>query len=376
MIKFSQLIDKFQYPPRIRAKLSTMHASIITYAIVHFQNTLKFKTTIVYVLNLSTYYCISGDTIPKSWNFNNPLDNVPDVDPDIMYNRIGNRYLSLRDIDWDVSECDDKHVISVQTSRPTKNLIDQSSGSTTNLPTPKEDLYIRPPVIPQFDVKKPWLHEYVNGQEYMIYTSLPLIPENQSQISVTTDISRLKPSDFLNLFPNHCIHTRSPAMYEPYGDLDYDPVLGVIFPISGFTLADVKDNILRYPHIYKLLRYLDDKYVSFYQYIELDGEIHKVLDVWNDIPDSRYIPKSSEYVKEYVVRRFLLERDKLHLNHKSRLYGTLEPFLTLFMPACDYVQYGYSDALGLATQCVQSRISYKQSRNPILQMIKAVNQAI
>ena len=111
MIKFSQLIDKFQYPPRIRAKLSTMHASVITYAIAHFQNTLKFKPTIVYVLNLSTYYCISGDTIPKSWDFNNPLDNVPDVDPDIMYNRIGNRYLSLRDIDWDVSECDDKHVI-------------------------------------------------------------------------------------------------------------------------------------------------------------------------------------------------------------------------------------------------------------------------
>ena len=297
---------------------------------------------------------------------------MPVVPDDSIFDVLGSLYLNLADIEWDVVESNSS-IDFQETVESTSSMVTcKSSTMRQAAPTPKEDLYIRPPMIPQFDVTKPWLQEVVNGQEYVIYTSLPVIPENQSQISVTTDISKMKSSDLLNLFPNRCIHTRAAVMYEPYGDLAFDENLGVIFPIEGFTHDEVRDNIIRYPHLYKLMRVVDGKFVSFYQNIELNGELHDVLQVWNELPDSKYIPKSTEYIKEYVVRRFLLERDKLHTENKWALYGTLEPFLTLFMESEKYAAYGYKDSLMLASQCVKSRVSYKQSRNPIL---RAVNYA-
>jgi hypothetical protein len=51
------------------------------------------------------------------------------------------------------------------------------------------------------------------------------------------------------------------------------------------------------------------------------------------------------------------------------MYGTLKPFLTLFMPPEMYIQYGFNDVVDISRQCVLSRVSYKQSRNPILKRL-------
>ncbi len=371
-IKFTQIPDKFKYPAKCKGALSTKHSEIVTYVVDHFRNSIKYKNQVITALNTASYYAVSDDTWPESWNLNDPLQSMPVVPDDSIFDVLGSLYLNLADIEWDVVESNSS-IDFQETIESTSSMVTcKSSTMRQATPTPKEDLYIRPPMIPQFDVTKPWLQEVVNGQEYVIYTSLPGIPENQSQISVTTDISKMKSSDLLNLFPNRCIHTRAAVMYEPYGDLAFDENLGVIFPIEGFTHDEVRDNIIRYPHLYKLMRVVDGKFVSFYQNIELNGELHDVLQVWNELPDSKYIPKSTEYIKEYVVRRFLLERDKLHAQTKWALYGTLEPFLTLFMESEKYATYGYADSLALASQCVKSRVSYKQSRNPIL---RAVNYA-
>ena len=82
------------------------------------------------------------------------------------------------------------------------------------------------------------------------------------------------------------------------------------------------------------------------------------------------IPYNSDYIKEYVIRRYLLERDVDNIKHNYPLFGTLDPFLTLFTTVEDYINYGYTDVEDIGRQCVKARVAYKQSRNPILRRLK------
>ena len=77
-------------------------------------------------------------------------------------------------------------------------------------------------------------------------------------------------------------------------------------------------------------------------------------------------------MKEYVVRRYLLERDISNVQHRYPLWGSLDPFLTLFMPPDEYIKYGYTDIIDLARKCVESRVSYRKSRNPIVRRLSNV----
>ena len=69
-----------------------------------------------------------------------------------------------------------------------------------------------------------------------------------------------------------------------------------------------------------------------------------------------------------MVRRYLLE-EEAGVVHKYPMYGTLLPYLTLFMPPEEYIRRGYKDTLNIAKQCVASRVSFKQSRNPVLKRL-------
>lgn len=231
-------------------------------------------------------------------------------------------------------------------------------------------MYIKPPTIPQLDTSVPWLITEKYNNVYVIYKSLPEIPKKQCQISCTTDVSKMTAADLIRLFPNHLIHTRSSVMYEKYGDLDFDDNLGIVLPISGFSPNQVRDNIIRYPHLYKLKKVVNGEIESFYSTIEINGEIHSILDIWDSLPDAKRMPKSSEYIKEYVARRYLLERDIKHIDHRCKMYGSLDPFLTLFTTSDMYNDFGYTDSLELAKCCVKSRVNYKQTRNPIIRMVQ------
>ena len=122
-------------------------------------------------------------------------------------------------------------------------------------------------------------------------------------------------------------------------------------------------------HIFRLLKETNDGVATFYSTIEIDGQLQNVLDIWDTLPESKVIPKTADFLKEYVVRRYLLERDVKKINHKYPLYGSLDPFLTLFTTPEEYSKLGYKDCEDLARKCVQARIRYKQSRNPILRRI-------
>ena len=362
MTKFTQITDKLPYPNKIKAKLSTIHADIITYAIEHFENTSQYKSKIISVLNTVSFMLISGDSIPRNWSASEPLSNISCIDPNTAEDKLKSLFICSKDIIWDID-------VTVHNQQQTKVSDTQfkSTKSILNLPTPKEYLYIRPPTIPQFDISKPWLNTVKNGIEYTIYQTLPAIPHNQSQISVTTDIDLMTDKDLLNLFPNCFIKTRASIMYENYKTLKNNKI-GVIFPIGDFSEKQIYDNIIKYPHFYKLKRFVDDKYVSFYSNIEINGILYDTMEIWDSIPDSRYIPKNADYIKEYVVRRYLLERDN-GVSHKYPLFGSLNPYLTLFTTIDDYYNLGYTDALDLAKQCVKSRIDYKQSRNPVIRTV-------
>lgn len=395
MIKFTQIPDKLPYPSNIRSKLSTLHSDVITYVISEFKNTNRYKTNVISLLNTLSYYILSNDTLPTDWNSSKPFDNIEFIDQSICEDILNNLYLHVRDVQWDVKEVysDEQTTTKLEPNVPF-NAVDninefaksvptfedvrnaqykfnaaKAISSNDVKPTPKENLYIKPPTIPQLDTSVPWAQKNINGTLYTIYKSLPEIPLMQSQISVTTDISKMTTADLNKLFPNHFIRTRSSIMYEPYNDLTFDEDIGIILPIQGFSPKQVKDNIIKYPHIFKLLKLVDGKAVSFYSTIEIDGELHKTLEIWDSLPDSKKMPKNSEYIKEYVVRRYLLERDIKHIEHKYPMFGTLEPFLTLFTKPEDYITFGYDDTLDLAKQCVLSRVSYKRSRNPVIRLV-------
>ena len=234
--------------------------------------------------------------------------------------------------------------------------------------TPKEDLFI---TIPKY----PKVADVSSSLPNNIRVSLPLVPSKQSEISATTDVNSMSEEDLLNLFPNTFIRTRSPLMYKPRQGITLDPDYGLLIPVEGFTDAQVRDSIIRYPHIFQLARQMEDgTFTSFYNEIEIDGELVNILKVWKYLPEAKIIDIDSlnstseqiEFIKEYAIRRYILERDIAGVKHKFDVRGSLPEFLTLFMPASMYKKEGYGNALDIAKKCVSARVSYLRTRNPRL----------
>lgn len=359
MIKFTQITEKLQYPPKYKSEISKLHSLIVNHVISHFSNTFAYRKHVVDILNTISYSVMCADYLPTSATELLELP-IPDMDP--IKAKLGSLYLTDREIIWDVSEPSAQQPITARPAPEAKPVI----------VTDKADLYIKPPVVPQFDFSKVWASGVVDGVTYAIYTSLPEVPTKQNQISATTDVDNFTDADLLKLFPTSMIRTRHSSMYEPVDGVEFDEVLGVIFEISGFTSQQVRDNIIQYPHLYQLTRMLNNNQETFYKNIEIDGELKDILDVWDTLPDTAKLPKTKEFIKEYVVRRYLLERDINHIKHKYPLYGSLDPFLTIFMPPEDYNNYGYSDSLELMRQCIRARVAYKQSRNPVIRRLNDV----
>ena len=390
-IDFLQLTAKMPYPPSIRGKLSTVHATIINQFLETYSGKHTEKLQVVHAINCVTYMYMSSDSMPSNWNESDPFHTYRNTDDDEMEETLGDLYISTRDIDWsNVSETSKNSNSEYSESESTQSelkditnfgastivkpyIIPQTTSNTIPttpnpaiVPTDKSDLYIQPPVVPRFDVSHPWKSGIIDGTTYVIYPSYPIVPTKQNEISMTTDVNKMSDSDLRKLYPNCLIHTRAACMYESYGDLLLDPKLGIILPIEGYTKAQLVDNIVKYPHIFRLLKQVDGNLDSFYSTLEIDGKLYKISEVWNTLPESNLIPYTKEYVKEYVVRRYLLERDIKRVDHKYKLYGSLDPFLTLFTSPTDYINMGYDDILQMAKSCVIARVEYKKSRNPVL----------
>lgn len=387
-IRFTEISEKYKVVKSQKGKLSEMHAMLITYVSKHFQNTRAYKQQVVDALNIITYAAYANDPLPFNWTASNPFVNMPEIDESLIEDTLTDVFLTIDSIDWNIPAIDDScEQDAVEAKRlvtPAKNTskpkaeskpkkpvkpVEPARRLESSLATPKTDLYIQSPAIPRFDYSKKWAEGNDANDHLVIYSTLPIIPTKQNEISCTTDVNSMTVYELMRLFPNTFIRTRASVMYEPVEGLEYDNDLGVILPIGHYTHNQLVDNLIRYPHIFRLIRQLPDDNYKFYTHIEIDGELKGTLDVWKTLPDTQKLPFHAEYIKEYVVRRYLLERDIDKIEHKYPIYGTLEPFLTLFMTPDDYINRGFQDIEGLAKQCVISRVSYKQSRNPILRRL-------
>lgn len=403
-IKFTDIPEKYAIPRAYKGKQGELHSAVITYVYGHFHNTHKYKQKVVDALNGLTYSLMESNIPPYKWHSADPIETMPDdMDMDLIEKELGDLFLTEESIEWDVSPTydeDDSEIqpkvsqkvevnqeaqvkpapqdvvkqstSKVQATKPkivNKPFKEVKSTTPVTAPTPKEDLYIQSPKYPRFDVNKVWISAVDGSDKLVIYTTLPEIPTRQNEISVTTKLESMTVAELMRLYPNHLIHTRSPKMYEKYEGLDYDEELGTIFPIEGFTRSQVLDNIICYPHLYKLKKIDGNGNLqNFYSTIEINGELKPVGEVWDSLPESKVIPRDSEFVKEYVVRRYLLE-ESVGIEHKYKMFGTLHPFLTLFMPPSGYIDRGYKDVTEIVKKCVSSRVSYKQSRNPVLRRL-------
>lgn len=402
--KFTSISEKHPMPKHIRAKASQLLAIIIEYGVKHYNNTKKMRDSLLKACNVIMFCLIENEPVPHDWLTTDPLSNIPEVDEDLMKSTLEDIYLSDKNVEWDLTPViDDESVAPLMQSTPSSRIFEEKrpklnrssqvsssvisstidqvektrktkSKSSIMIPTDKTDLYLQGPKVPQFDNKSIWMQGQVGYDKLVIYESLPKIPTRQSEISVTTDVSKMTNAELMNLYPNCFIRTRNEKMYEPIDNLGFDSDLGVLLPICSFTDAQILDNIIKYPHFYKLVRSIDGQLVSFYSHIEINGELKKTLDVWDTLPESKLIPRQPEFIKEYVVRRYLLERDILGMKHNYPMFGTLNPYLTLFMPPEDYIKRGYTNTHDIVIQCVNSRVSFKQSRNPVIRRLSAANE--
>lgn len=371
-IRFTSISETYQVRRSVKGLLSSMYASVITYVTEHFDGTLAYKEKAVKVINILTYAVYASETLPNNWNKTDPFVNIPDIEDDLIQEVLGDIYLTVDAIAWDVAVVDDAPVITGTQMKPVVPIQQPVVTPTKNfnvVETPSTDLYIQAPEIPQFDVTKPWIQKQCGADLLTIYTTLPEIPKRQRDISITTDVNKMSDMDLLGLFPNHFVRTRAPIMYEPQTNMDFDEKFGVILPIDDYSKDQVIKNIIKYPHLYKLVREQNNELVSFYAYMEIDGELVDTLSVWDSLEISKWIPKNAEFIKEYIVRKYLMDIELKGIKYEYPIYGTLDPYLTLFMSSDDYIKLGYN-ALDLAKQCVKSRVSYKQSRSPVLRRIR------
>lgn len=437
-IKFTDIPDKFGMRRDLRAELSQFHSAVVTYAVNHYRDSRKFRERIVDALNIFTYCLIENEIVDTNIQIlsSHLFEHLPDVDITIVESKIDSYFLTPESIVWDIAPVEliddvveDEHAVpnivkvisskiesteqlgdvNARNSKPisSSNFSKSMSASIQNKPLKsfraqqrqrvqkstsyrkpaiaakrefkKSDLYLEPPTFPKLDVTRPWLTgvDSQYGGTYTIYTTLPDIPRCQNEISVSTDPTMMTDAEYLNLFPPEVIRTRKDIFYERYPRLEYDDDLGCIIPVEGFTTEQVRENILKYPHIYRLRKFLPEYNTSpilvrtedcmrpFFQTIEINGKLELTSDIWDTLPESKIIPRHVEFVKEYVIRRYLLERDA-GMKHNFDIVGGLEPFLVLFMPPEKYAEKGYKDAVAVAKQCVISRVHFKQSRNPII----------
>lgn len=377
-IRFTSISENYKVQRTVKSKLSEMHSSVITYVVDHFDGTQSYKQQVVRVLNILTYAVYASEPLPMNWSKDNPFVNVPDIDDDAIQEVLGSVYLTVDAIEWDISAVglDTSEVKSsfrsVDASAPVVSQISTISNQIKDVAiqeTPSTDLYIQAPEIPQFDITKPWIQKQCGSDLMTIYTTLPEIPQRQRDISITTDVNKMSDSDLLKLYPNHFVRTRAPIMYTPQTNMDFDKDFGVILPIDNYSKEQVLDNIIKYPHLYKLAREQNNELVSFYAYMEIGGELVDTLEVWDNLEISKWIPKNAEFIKEYIVRKYLMDIEYKGAEFKYPIFGALDPYLTLFMPASEYIKRGY-DPIELAKTCVKSRVSYKQSRSPVLRRIR------
>lgn len=412
IIRFDDIIEQLPVRAGCKARFLQVYPVLHGYTCENFRNTKSFKQSTINKINYLVFWLYKEGREPYNWKeIVTDKSFYYDENDTFVSSTITPCFLDVEDVDWSSlveqsiqdtvpvcssEEQSDNMVVKVGTFEVkhtgdaeskvdrlpervevcstvvedvSSYVQDEEIEQILNVPnkpvTPKEDLFI---VTPKYPRVADFHYRYKN-----IHVSLPQVPTKQCEVSCTTDVNFMTNKQLLDLFPNTFIRTRSPLMYESKEGITLDPDFGLLVPVDGYTDAEVRDCIIRYPHIFKLKRIgPDGNLISFYNHIEIDGELIDTLEAWSFLPEARIFDFDSmstrqeqlEFMKEYAIRRYLLERDVRGIKHKYPVIGDLPEFVTLFMPVDMYVSEGFKDPVDLARKCVSARVSYIASRNP------------
>lgn len=353
----------------------------------------------VYYIHTSNDHTINIYDFDSIYSLSDEIKSKSDDWKPIVVELISNKSFSIDDYDPDVKdfqECREAYQIKSTSETTSEKSDDDDVVETSNI-NDVEDTYSSDEMVlddivlatkpyQRFDTSRVWKKVYDDcGRPMNMYATLPIIPKRQRDISVTTNVDRMSKSELLNLYPKTTPvkgFRSHPIFRQQYEGFTTDPIFGFIPKIEGFTEEQVIDNIIKYPSLDSTTRLkirpktTSMKYPQpFYHDIEIDGELidcKKITEeICERIPDiSRFIHAGAAYypiIWDYIVRRYLLERDILHMEHKYPMYGDLQPFASLCLSADEYVKRGYTnDIEKFAYNHVKSRIHYLESINPVI----------
>lgn len=216
---------------------------------------------------------------------------------------------------------------------------------------------------------KIWHQGEADGYDFCIYVSTPIVPAMQNDITVTTDVSKCRPADLIHLFPVVRNYPRFEWMYKNIEGAYHHPILGSILPIDDYSEAELIDNIVKYPVLSGMYRRDENQRIPSWRWTEINGELVSTLKIWDTLPVANKLPHNKKIVAEYFYRKYLLDRDIKGVHYKHPIEGTMKPYIMLFTTKEEYESMGYKNAVDLGRQCVENRVSYIQTRNPIIRRI-------
>ena len=390
------ILNRTIVPNSIRhhlSRISDLDSRLLEYVQVHGARTARDKSNVIRKMNSMAYQIIIGDYIDVDPSTSSGFDSIVTIEDSECQSKLGSLFIKISDVDWDIDTApDDKTAVSTtSTVDPAEVAVAKPQGfrplfeTSRNEEPPSDydvttytdsaskasvdsDISFAFKKVPKFDPDRIWAvgHD-VYGRQVPIYMTLPEIPRVQNDVTVTTDINKMSRQDLLNLFPDRRLRPRHAELYEKIDGFDWDPILGYIPKILDFTKDQIIENLIKYPKFSLLFRTVGEQRVSFTNFIELDGGNIVPWNVAAEIsPDMVALPKSKIFYRDYIVRRYLLERDVLHIQHKYPLIGTFDPFMTLFTTMDEYKKLGYTDFESMARQCVVGRVKFFQTRNPLV----------
>ena len=106
-IKFTHISENYQIPRTFKNKLSPLYSNVITYVVSTYNGTMKYKTTVVKIINILTYAVFASEPLPFTWSASNPFINIPEIDDDQLEEVLGDLYLTEDAIDWDIKIVDE-----------------------------------------------------------------------------------------------------------------------------------------------------------------------------------------------------------------------------------------------------------------------------
>lgn len=372
-MKFTEIPDTIMnrrsVPNNMRPFLGTI-SSLDSKIIDYVQATPEFKPRdmikIVRKMNSLAYQVIIGDYIDFDVSTESGYNSIMLIDDVECSSKLGNLFIDVADVMWDVEYSENVPIVSEALIQESYN--DESFVDPTNKVSSESDISLSFPKVPRFDPNKVWaIGKDIYGRLIPIHPTLPEIPTVQNEISITTDVSKFSKQDLLNLFPNKRLKPRHDELYQKVEGFDWDPVLGYIPKILDFTKEQIVENLIKYPKFnYMYREFGEDNRVNFTSFLESNENLVPLKVAVEVVPDMVALPKSKIFYMDYVVRRYLLERDILGIEHKFPMYGTFDPFITLFTTMEEYAALGYSDFESMAKQCVIGRVKFYQSRNPLV----------